>query len=80
MKGCRSVLEDTDKLLKKNEALCTDSSGLGSRSEKAWRKLRWDAAAVNELRDRMVSNATYLNAFNTRLARSVPSATANYST
>lgn len=77
MKGCRSVLEDTEKLLRKNEAFGTDSSGLGFRSEKAWRKLRWDAAAVNELRDRMMSNATYLNAFNAGLASQVSRATSD---
>ena len=71
MEGCRSVLNDIDKLIRKNESLGAESAGLGSKTHKAWKKLKWDSATVNELRDRMVSNATYLTAFNTNLARSV---------
>ena len=69
--GCRGVLDDTDQFILKNEILSTESSSLGSKTQKAWRKLKWDPATVNELRVRMVSNATFLNAFNTSLARSV---------
>ncbi|CAF9941367.1 MAG: hypothetical protein ALECFALPRED_009085 [Alectoria fallacina] len=72
--GCRGVLDDTDQFILKNEILRTEPSSLGSKTQKAWRKLKWDPATVNELRDRMVSNATFLNAFNTSLARSVSSA------
>ena len=71
VKGCRDVLNDTEQYLRKNESLGTESSGLGSKTKTAWRKLKWDPATVNQLRDRMVANATYLNAFNTSLARSV---------
>lgn len=74
-KGCRSVLDETEKLIRKNESLGAESPGLGSKTNKAWKKLKWDSAAVNELRDRMVSNATYLTAFNISLARSVSPAT-----
>lgn len=70
-KGCRSVLDDTEKLIRKNESLGAESSGLGTKTHKAWKKLNWDSATVTELRDRMVSNATYLNTFNISLARSV---------
>lgn len=69
IKGCRSVLDDTEKLMRKNESLVADPTGLGSKTHKAWKKLKWDSATVNELRDRMVSNATYLTAFNISLAR-----------
>ena len=69
MEGCRSVLDETEKLIQKNEILGAESSGLISKTQKAWKKLNWDSATVNELRDRMVSNAIYLNAFNTSLAR-----------
>ena len=71
MEGCRSVLNDIDKLIRKNESLGAESPGLGSKTHKAWKKLKWDSATVHELRDRMVSNATYLTAFNISLARSV---------
>ena len=70
MKGCRDVLNDTERYIQKNECLGSESSGLGSKAQKAWKKLKWDSNTVNELRDRMVSSTTYLNAFNTNLARS----------
>ena len=71
IKGCRDVLNDADQYIHKNQSLGTRSSDLGSKTQKAWRKLKWDATTVNALRDRMVANAIYLNAFNTSLARSV---------
>lgn len=71
LKSCRSVLHDTEKLIRKNERLGTESSGLGSKTQKAWRKLKWDSAAVGELRDRMLSSTTFLNTFNNSIARSV---------
>ena len=67
--GCQGVLGDTEKLLQKNEILGTESSGMSSK--KVLRKLKWDSSAVNELRDRMISSTTFLNAFNTSLLRSV---------
>lgn len=69
MDGCQSVLDDTEKLLQKNEILGTESSGMSSK--KILRKLKWDSSTVNELRDRMISSTTFLNAFNTSLVRSV---------
>lgn len=72
MGSCRSVLNDIDKLIRKNENLGAESPGLGPKTHRAWKKLKWDSATVNELRDRMVSNVTYLTAFNISLARSVP--------
>ncbi len=71
IEGCRSVLDDTEELIRKNESLGADSSGLGSKTQKAWKKMKWDSASVKELRDRMVSSTTYLNTFSTSLARSV---------
>ena len=69
VEGCRVVLDDTEKLIQKNEILDTKSSGISSK--KVLRKFKWDSTTVNELRDRMVSSTTFLNSFNTSLARSV---------
>ena len=69
MDGCQSVLGDSEKWLQKNEILSTESSGISSK--KILRKLKSDSTTVNELRDRMISSTTFLNAFNTNLARSV---------
>ena len=71
VQGCRDVLDDAEKYIRKNETLGTDSSGLGSKTHKAWRKLKWDPTIINQLRDRMVANISYLNAFNNNVARSV---------
>lgn len=73
VEGCRSVLDDTEKLIQKNEILDTKSSGMSSK--KILRKLKWDSTTVNELRDRMVSSTTFLNAFNTSLASQLSRAT-----
>ena len=67
MEGCFSVLNDTDKLIQKNEILGTKSSSVSSK--RILRKLKWDSTTVNELRDRMISSTTLLNALNTSLAR-----------
>lgn len=75
IEGCRGVLDDTEKLIRKNESLGTESSGVSSRTQKALRKLKWDSATVNELRDRMISSTTFLNAFNTSLASQASRAT-----
>ena len=71
MQGCRGVLDDTDLYVRKHERLGTESSSRGSKTQKAWSRLKWDPVTVNQLRDRMVANTTYLNAFNTSIARSV---------
>ena len=69
VEGCRSILNDTEKLIQKNEILDTKSSGMSSK--KILRKLKWDSTTVNELRSRMTTSTTVLNAFNTSLARLV---------
>lgn len=74
VKGCRDVLNDTDQYIRKNESLGAESSSLGSKTQKAWRRLKWDPATVNELRNRMVANTLHLNTFTNSLARSVSSA------
>ena len=71
VKGCHEVLDDAERYILKNEVLCTDPSSLGSKTQKAWRKLNWHPTVINQLRDRMIANTSYLNAFNNNLARSV---------
>ena len=69
VEGCRIVLDDTEKLIRKNEILDTKSSGISSR--KVLKKLKWDSTTVNELRNRVISSTAILNGFNTSLVRSV---------
>ena len=71
MQGCRSILDDVNHYIRKNESVVTEASSLGSKTQKVLKRLKWDPATVNQLRDRMVANTTYLNTFNASLARLV---------
>ena len=71
MQGCHDILADMNKLLEKNENLGTTSSSSIARTQKAWKKIRWDVNEVNELRSRVTSSTVSLDAFNSSLARSV---------
>lgn len=70
--GCREVLEDLDSVLRKNGSLNRQLSGLGSKTRKAWKGIKWDQKDIEELRSRIVSNISLLNLFNSSLARLVP--------
>lgn len=73
MKNCRDVLEDLSKLIEKNKSLGTQTSTLGGKLKKTSKKLRWDPDEVRDLRARITSSTTVLNAFNLNLASSVSS-------
>ncbi|RJE21197.1 Phosphorylase superfamily [Aspergillus sclerotialis] len=67
--SCRSVLEEIEMTLKNYWELKTDY-GVGShRVKRAWKRLKWEPDDIRELRNRLNSNTTLLNAFNGRIAR-----------
>lgn len=68
--GCYEILADMNKILQKYERLDKPSSSSVARTQKAWRKIRWDQDEVNELRSRVTSSTVSLDAFNSSLARS----------
>jgi len=42
---------------------------VGKKTKRLWRKLKWDPNDIQKLRDRVVSNVNFVNAFNSRLTR-----------
>lgn len=69
VEGCRKVLEDIDAKVKKYDSLDTHASGPGAKTEKVWKKLKWDQSEIDALRLRIISNITSLEAFNAGIAR-----------
>jgi hypothetical protein len=62
--GCRCVLEDLDKLVKKYESL-------GTQSRRTWDRMKFGCKDISALRLRLVSNTGLLNGLLTALMRSV---------
>lgn len=65
VKGCQGVLEDLKTLVDKYESL-------GTPQQRAWDRAKWGLENLADLRDRIMSNATLLSAFNTSLAKYIP--------
>ena len=65
--GCHNVLRELDKLLDKYCILCTKSSG--HKTQKIWKKLKWEPDDIRELRSRLTSNIALLTAFNASRTR-----------
>lgn len=63
------MLEDLDAKLEKYDSLDTHASGLGAKTEKVWKKLKWNQSEIDALRLRIISNITGLEAFNAGIAR-----------
>lgn len=61
--SCREVLSDLEKTLAKYQALEDNSKGLGPKVKKIWKRLQWEPQDVCQLRDRITSNITLLQAF-----------------
>jgi hypothetical protein len=67
--GCRNVLEELQRILDKNVELKSDNETIGRRIKRVWKKLKWDQAYINELRDRVSTNIGLLSAINGRITR-----------
>ena len=70
--ACRDVLKELEAMVQKYGILATENSTFGGRIRKSSKKLGWDQDGVRDLRSRITSNTTLLNAFNSGLARLVP--------
>jgi len=62
--GCIECLEDLEELLRKYD-------GLRSRHKRTWDRLRWDKDKVADIRQRVITNTTFLASFNVALTRCV---------
>ncbi|KFY23766.1 hypothetical protein V491_02414 [Pseudogymnoascus sp. VKM F-3775] len=67
--GSRNVLSDLEKLLDMYGELSLDHGRAGKRVKRVWKRLSWEPEDIKELRGRISSNITLLNAFNSRLTR-----------
>ena len=68
IKGASKVFEELGVILQMYDSLGKDSPTIGSKAEKAWKKLRWDQGTIKDFRSRIVSNTTVLCPFNSSLA------------
>ena len=66
--GCRGVLIEIEKILEKYCSLDTNPKGLSGKSQWLWKRLKWEPDDVTELRSRLSSNISLLNAFNGSIA------------
>ena len=61
-KGCRSVLVDLDRLLKKYESL-------GTQEQRTWDRMRWGQEDMAGIRQRLIYQVGLINTFNAALER-----------
>jgi len=72
--ACYDVLNTLDKILDKYQELGSDPRGcdpksLGFKVRRGWKRLRWEPDDVKDLRSRISSNISLLNAFNGQLTK-----------
>ena len=72
--GCYDVLNTLKETLDKYEELDSDSQGYDPKSfsfkvRRGWKRLRWNPNNVKELRSRIASSISLLDAFNGRLTK-----------
>jgi hypothetical protein len=72
--GCYNVLNTLNGTLEKYQELASDPKDGDPKSfrykvRKGWRRLRWEPEDIKELRSRITSNISLLNAFNGQLTR-----------
>ena len=67
IEGTRSVLEELGLVIEKFSSLGDEQPTIAAKTQKAWKKLRWDADAVKDFRSRIISNTMILDVFNSSL-------------
>ena len=72
--GCHNVLKALDKTLEKYQELGSDNKNCDLKSfrfkaRRGWKRLVWEPEDLKELRSRITSNITLLNAFNGRVTK-----------
>jgi hypothetical protein len=67
--GCRNVLETLNEILGKYQELDSNPKTFSGKARRVWKRLKWEPEDIKELRSRISSNITLLNAFNGRLTR-----------
>jgi hypothetical protein len=67
--SCQNVLGELEKTLDKYGELEPKPKSVSKKVRRAWKRLTWEPENIRELRSRISSNVTLLNAFNGRFAR-----------
>ena len=63
------VLHDLRKKIEKYHSLEYSGRDIDKQAKKVWRRFRWDPDDVKELRERIISNITMLNAFQSQVSK-----------
>lgn len=71
MKGCWNTLEELEKILDKYSELDSRPKSVSKRVKRAWKRLMWEPDDIRELRSRISSNITLLNAFSGKFTREI---------
>ena len=69
VQGCCDVLEQLNKTLDKYQDLDTSTKGIGGKSRKVWKRLRWDQKDIEQFRNRISLNITSFGAFLGQITR-----------
>ena len=67
--GCRNVLHKLNETLEQYQELDSNPKTFSRKARRVWKRLKFEPEDIKELRSRIVSNITFLNAFNDRLTR-----------
>ncbi len=67
--SCRKILNDLEETLNKYSELQTHGGKMGERVKRVWKRLKWEPEDIRELRERISSNVTLLNAYIGRISR-----------
>lgn len=66
---CRKLAKDLKEAIAKYQVLDNSGTSLKKRVKGAWRKLTFEPADIRDLRDRISSNFTALNAYLSRVTK-----------
>ncbi|KAF5578854.1 ankyrin repeat-containing protein [Fusarium pseudocircinatum] len=67
---CRNILDELSDTAIANRVLDIQNSvGTGNRTKRVWKRLKWDPDHIRDIRGRISSNVSLLNAFLHRMAR-----------
>ncbi|KAJ8070934.1 hypothetical protein OCU04_001292 [Sclerotinia nivalis] len=69
--GCRDVLEKLQRILSTYGEMKSDSSGVGKKVKRIWKRLQWEPEDIKELRSRIASNVTLLNTFQGKITSKI---------
>jgi chromosome segregation ATPase len=61
--SCQNTLVDLEEILHKYSELESSRGNLSKKVKRVWKRLSWEPDDIRELRDRIVSNITLLNAY-----------------